>query len=318
MDDRRLNKVVYSKLDLASRYHQIRMHGDSIAKTAFKTRYGHYEFPVMPFGLTNSPASFQSVMNTVLSPYLDRFVLVYLDDILIYSRSISEHMNHLRAVLSALRDAKLYCKLSKCLFCTEEVEYLGHILTPEGVRMDPKKVDSIISWPTPTSVTHLKQFLGLLGYYDDFVDHLADVACPRTQLFKKNVPWEWGDAPSAAFNKLKNLVTSPPCLLILDLNLPFTIHCDASGFALGAVLKQDQGRGLQPIAFLSRKFQPPERNLAPYDRELLALVQALLTWKHLILGSKLTVHTDQHALKYLLTSPTKTSRQERWLAEIMR
>jgi hypothetical protein len=310
--------TVYSKLDLASGYHQIRMHENSIAKTAFKTRYGHYEFLVMPFGLTNAPATFQSMMNSVLAPYLDRFVLVYLDDILIYSKSVKEHLVHLREVLSALRNAKLYCKLSKCLFCSEEVEYLGHVLTPHGVKMDPQKVSAILSWPEPTSVTQLKQFLGLLGYYDDFVDHLADVAFPLTELFKKNVPWVWGPVQSAAFSKLKDLVTSPPCLLIPDLNLPFVIHCDASGYALGAVLQQDQGRGLQPIAFLSRKFQPPERNLAPYDRELLALVHALLTWKHLILGSRLTVHTDQHALKYLLTSPTRTSRQERWLAEIMR
>ena len=168
--------VVFSKLDLASGYHQIRMHEDSVVKTAFKTRYGHYEFLVMPFGLTNAPATFQSVMNSVLSPYLDRFVLVYLDDILIYSSSLSEHLVHLRKVLAALREAKLYCKLSKCLFCVPEVEYLGHLLTPEGVKMDPSKVHSLVTWPTPTSVTQLKSFLGLLGYYDSFIDHLADVA----------------------------------------------------------------------------------------------------------------------------------------------
>jgi hypothetical protein len=310
--------VVFSKLDLASGYHQIRMHEDSVVKTAFKTRYGHYEFLVMPFGLTNAPATFQSVMNSVLSPYLDRFVLVYLDDILIYSSSLSEHLVHLRKVLAALREAKLYCKLSKCLFCVPEVEYLGHLLTPEGVKMDPSKVHSLVTWPTPTSVTQLKSFLGLLGYYDSFIDHLADVAFPLTELFKKDKPWVWGEPQDTAFSRLKQLVTTPPCLLMPDLNLPFVVHCDASGFAIGAVLQQDQGRGLQPVAFESRKLQPPERNLAPYDRELLALIHALLKWKHLLLGAKLTVHTDQHALKYLLSSPTRTSRQERWLAELMR
>ena len=184
--------------------------------------------------------------------------------------------------------------------------------------MDPSKVHSLVTWPTPTSVTQLKSFLGLLGYYDSFIDHLADVAFPLTELFKKDKPWVWGEPQDTAFSRLKQLVTTPPCLLMPDLNLPFVVHCDASGFAIGAVLQQDQGRGLQPVAFESRKLQPPERNLAPYDRELLALIHALLKWKHLLLGAKLTVHTDQHALKYLLSSPTRTSRQERWLAELMR
>ncbi len=152
--------VVFSKLDLGSGYHQIRMHEDSVGKTAFKTRYGHYEFIFMPFGLTNAPSTFQSVMNSVLSPYLDRFVLVYLDDILVYSSSLSEHLTHLRKVLVALREAKLYCTLSKCPFCVPEFEYLGHLLTPEGVKMDPIKVHALVTWRTPTSVTLLKFFYG--------------------------------------------------------------------------------------------------------------------------------------------------------------
>ncbi len=204
--------VVFSKLDLASGYHQTRMHPDSVVRTsstAFKTRYGHYEFLVMPFGLTNAPATFQFVMISVLSPYLDRFVLVYLDDILVYSKSLSEHLVHLREVLVALREAKLYCKLSKCLFCAPEVEYLGHLLTPDGVKMDPNKVHALVTWPTPTSVTQLKSFLGLLGYYDSFIDHLADAAFPLTELFKKDKPWVWGEPQDTAFSRLKQLHHSP-------------------------------------------------------------------------------------------------------------
>jgi hypothetical protein len=140
---------VFSKLDLASGYHQIRMHADSIEKTAFKTRYGHYEFVVMPFGLTNAPATFQSVMNSILAPYLDRFVLVYLDDILIYSKSVSEHLEHLRVVLTVLREQKFYCKKSKCLFAAKEIEYLGHLLTPYGVRVDPRKLKLFLTGPLP-------------------------------------------------------------------------------------------------------------------------------------------------------------------------
>jgi hypothetical protein len=309
---------VFSKLDLASGYHQIRMHEDSIEKTAFKTRYGHYEFVVMPFGLTNAPATFQSVMNSILDPFMDRFVLVYLDDILIYSKSMVEHVEHLKSVLAALREHKFYCKRSKCQFGSQQVEYFGHLLTPQGIMVDPRKVAAIRDWPDPTNVSQLRGFLGLVQYYDAFVDHFADHAFPLTELLKKDVAWVWEGPQIHAFSMLKDLVSSPPCLLMPDLDKPFVVHVDASGYALGAVLQQDQGHGLQPVAFESRKLQPPERKLAPYDRELLALIHALLKWKHLLIGAKFTVHTDQEALKYLLTAPVRTSRQERWLAEIMR
>eukprot|EP00884_Botryococcus_braunii_P013586 jgi/Botrbrau1/22228/Bobra.168_1s0059.1 len=146
----------------------------------------------------------------------------------------------------------------------------------------------------------------------------TDVAYPLTELLKKDVPWTWEGPQIRAFVALKDLVSSPPCLLMPDSNKPFVVHVDASRFAVGAVLQQDQGQGLQPVAFESRKLQPPERKLAPYDREVLALVHALLKWKHLLLGAKFTVHTDQQALKYLLTAPVRTSRQERWFTEIMR
>jgi hypothetical protein len=311
-------RCVFSNVDLASGYHQIRMHEDSIDKIAFKTRYGHYEFVVMPFGLTNAPATFQSVMNSILAPFLDRFVLVYLDDILIYSKSMADHVEHLKSVLAALREHKFYCKRSKCQFGSKQVEYLGHLLTPQGIMVDPRKVAAIRDWPDPTNVSQLRGFLGLVQYYDAFVDHFADHAFPLTELLKKDVAWVWEGPQIHAFSMLKDLVSSPPCLLMPDLDKPFVVHVDASGYALGAVLQQDQGHGLQPVAFESRKLQPPERKLAPYDRELLALIHALLKWKHLLIGAKFTVHTDQQALKYLLTAPVRTSRQERWLAEIMR
>jgi len=310
--------AVYSKLDLASGYHQIRMHEDSVEKTAFKTKYGHYEYVVMPFGLTNAPATFQCVMNSILAPYLDRFVVVYLDDILIYSRNQEEHLEHLRIILQLLREHKFYCKRSKCLFGVSQVEYLGHLLTPQGVQVDPKKVHAMVAWPTPTNVHELRSFMGLLQYYSSFIPHFADVAFPLTELFKKDTPWVWASAHETAFCELKRLVSTPPCLIMPSLELPFVVHVDASGFAIGCVLQQDQGAGLQPIAFESRKLQPAERHLAPYDRELIALTHALLKWKHLLLGAQFTIHTDQQALKYLLTAPTRTSRQERWLTEIMR
>jgi hypothetical protein len=190
------------------------MHDDSIEKTAFKTRYGHYEFTVMPFGLTNAPATFQSVMNSILSPFLDRFVLVYLDDILIYSKSVAEHMEHLRTVLSVLREHKFYCKRSKCDFVAKQVEYLGHLLTPHGIMVDPRKVVAIQDWPTPLNVSQLRGFLGLTQYYDTFMNRFADVAYPLTELLKKDVPWTWEGPQREAFVALKDLVSTPPCLLM--------------------------------------------------------------------------------------------------------
>jgi hypothetical protein len=231
---------------------------------------------------------------------------------------MDEHVEHLKSVLAALREHKFYCKRSKCQFGSKQVEYFGHLLTPQGIMVDPRKVAAIRDWPDPTNVSQLRGFLGLVQYYDAFVDHFADHAFPLTELLKKDVAWVWGGPQIHAFSMLKDLVSSPPCLLMPDLEKPFVLHVDASGYALGAVLQQDQGHGLQPVAFESRKLQPPERKLAPYDRELLALIHDLLKWKHLLIGAKFTGHTDQQALKYLLTAPVRTSRQERWLAEIMR
>jgi Reverse transcriptase (RNA-dependent DNA polymerase)/RNase H-like domain found in reverse transcriptase len=183
--------------------------------------------------LPNAPATFQSVMNTVLSPFLDRFVLVYIDDILIYSKTLEEHLQHLRLVLQALRDNKFYCKTSKCRFCTSQVAYLGHIISSEGVQMDPEKITAIVSWPTPKCLTELRSFLGLVQYYDNFIAHFAEVAFPLTQLFKKDTPWVWTGVEETAFKEVKRLVSSAPCLLMPDLNKPFVLHVDASGFAWG-------------------------------------------------------------------------------------
>jgi hypothetical protein len=313
----------FSKLDLASGYHQIRMDEESIPKTAFKTRYGHFEYTVMPFGLTNAPATFQHLMNNVLSPYLDDFVTVFLDDILIYSKTPEEHAVHLRKVLELLRNHELYCKASKCMFFKSAVPYLGHWVTAQGLQVDPVKRDAILSWPTPKTAHDVRAFLGLAQYYAEFIPYYADVTFPLSELLKKDVPFAWTESCAAGFQALKQLMTNPPCLVCPDLTKPFVVHVDASAYAIGAVLQQDHGQGLQPVAYESRKLQPAERKLSAYDRELLAVVHALTKWKHLLLGSQtqsadFVLYTDQQALKYLLTAPLRTARQERWLSELMR
>jgi hypothetical protein len=170
-------------LDLASGYHQIRMHPDSIETTAFKCKYGHFEYTVMPFGLKNAPGTFQAVMNRVLGPYLDDFCMVYLDDILIYSKTLEEHIAHLWKILTLLRKHQFYCKRSKCLFLQPEVPYLGFLITADGLKVDPSKIAAIREWPTPTCVSELRSFMGLVQFFDNFIPHFADVSFPLTQLF---------------------------------------------------------------------------------------------------------------------------------------
>ena len=194
MLDRVNGTKFFSKLDLASGYYQIRIADEDISKTAFKTRYGHYEFLVMPFGLTNAPATFQTLMNDILRDKLDKHVLVYLDDILIYSKTKVEHLVHLREVCQILRENKLFCKLKKCEFLKNSVEYLGHVLSDKGIQVDPRKIIAIESWPAPTNVSELRSFLGLASYYRRFVEGFAHVASPLTNLLHKDVPYIWTQA----------------------------------------------------------------------------------------------------------------------------
>ncbi|CAI7855576.1 unnamed protein product [Closterium sp. NIES-54] len=240
--------TVFSKLDLRSGYWQIRMADNSIHKTAFRTRYGSYEYLVMPFGLTNAPATFQAEMNHILRPLLDECVVVYLDDILIYSRDMKQHVEHLRRVFEILRQEKFYVKLSKSEFALKKVQFLGHMVSAQGVHVDPKKIEAVRTWKTPENVKELQQFLGFANYYNWFVPQYAKIATPLTNLLKKNTPFKWEDVHQQAMEQLKTALTSAPILILPDPEKDYVIEADASDQAVGAVLMQDQGKGLQPIA----------------------------------------------------------------------
>ena len=201
---------VYSKIDLRSRYHQLRVQESDVPKTAFRTRYGHYEFLVMPFGLTNSPAAFMDMMNRVFSPYLDKFVIVFIADILVYSGSLEEHSEHLRIVLQTLRERQLYAKLSKCRFWLDMVAFLGHVISVEGVSVDPKKIEAVVNWKPPKNVSEVRSFLGLAGYYMKFVEGFSKIAAPLTKLTRKDVKYDWVDACQQSFEELKGRLTSAP------------------------------------------------------------------------------------------------------------
>lgn len=302
---------VFSKVDLKSGYHQMRMKLSDIEKTAFRSRLGHYEYVVMPFGLTNAPASFMTLMNTLFRAHLGKFVLVFMDDILIYSKTVEEHKEHLREVFKILRSNKLYAKRSKCKFFSTSVDYLGHIVSDQGILVDPTKVKSIAEWAIPRDKTEVRSFLGLASYYRRFVKGFSKVAAPLTALLKgKSDSIEWTSDCDSSFLNLKNALTSTPILTIMDpLKGGIVLCTDASDLAIGAVLMQE-GRVL---AYESRKLNSAELNYPIHEKELLAIIHSLKVWRHYLLGIKFKIETDHQSLRYLSTQPNLSRRQCRWM-----
>jgi hypothetical protein len=269
----------FTKLDLRSGYHQVRMRPADIHKTTFRTHDGLYEFLVMAFGLCNAPATFQALMNDVLRPFLRRFVLVFFDDILIYSRTWVDHLRHLRAVFGALQHHQLFVKKSKCAFAASSVAYLGHVVSAAGVAMYPDKVQAVRDWQQPRSAQAVRGFLGLVGYYRKFVHNYDTIAAPLTALLKKD-GFAWSADTAAAFTALKEAVTAASVLAMPDFSKTFIVKCDASSHGFGAVLVQDS----HPVAFFSRPMAPRHRALAAYECELIGLVQAVRLWRPYLWG----------------------------------
>ncbi|KAJ9520579.1 hypothetical protein QJQ45_007435 [Haematococcus lacustris] len=304
---------VFSKIDLKSGYHQIRVAEADIHKTAFRTRYGHYEYTVMPFGLCNAPATFQRLMNDIFRPHLDQFVLVYLDDILIYSRSEAEHLEHLRTVLGLLRQHQLYANLSKCAFFLPSMDFLGHIISAAGIHPDPAKIRAMVEWPVPRNLNDLRSFLGSANYYRRLIHHHAHLILPLTNLLKAETPWSWGPEQQEAFERVKAALASNPVVRPPDFSRPFTVKTDASLYAIGAVLSQRDDNGAEyVVAYESRKLQPAEINYPTHDRELLAVVHALTLWRHYLLGRPFTIETDNCPITHIMTQPHLSARQLRW------
>jgi hypothetical protein len=305
----------FTKLDLRGAYNLVRIRPGDEWKTAFRTRYGHFEYTVMPFGLTNAPAVFQHMANDIFRDFLDVFTIVYLDDILIYSRTQEEHDTHVRQVLHRLREYGLYAKLEKCCFDRDQVEFLGYVVTPKGISMDPKKVQTILDWKTPCSVRDVQCFLGFANFYRKFIKNYSKVILPLTELTQKNQSFLWTTSASNAFDKLKQAFTSAPILIHVDLEKPFFIEADASDYALGSILSQigDDDKA-HPIAFHSRKFEPAEINYEIHDKELLAIVDSFEQWRHFLEGSphQITVYNDHKNLTYFQNARVLNRRQARW------
>src|SRR6185312_12921591 len=264
----------FSKIDLRLGYHQIKIRMEDIPKTAFSTRYGLYEFTVMSFGLTNAPAYFMYMMNSIFMEELDVFVIIFIDDILIYSKTKEDHARHIHIVLQKLREHHLYAKFSKCEFWLEEVSFLGHVLSKDGIAVDPSKVQDVLDWKQPQNVHEVRSFLGLAGYYRRFIENFSKIAKPMTELLKNGIKFEWFPAYEEAFQTLKDRLTTAPVLAQLDISKSFDVYCDASRIGLSCVLMQE-GR---VVAYASRQLKRHEENYPTHDLELAAMVHALKIW----------------------------------------
>jgi len=305
----------FTKLDIIAAFNKVRIAKGEEWLTAFRTRYGLYEYLVMPFGLSNAPSSFQNLINDVLRPYLDDFVTAYIDDILIFSETLKEHKQHVRLVLGKLMEAGLHLDINKCEFHATEVKYLGLIISDKGIKMDPEKITAVQQWETPESVKDIQSFLGFANFYRRFIAGFSELAAPLTALTRKGVVFKWIPGAEKAFQQLKKAFTTAPILQNFDVNKPSTVETDSSDHVTAGVLSQpdDQGQ-LRPVAYFSTKMTPAECNYEIYDKELLAVIRAFEEWRPELEGAthRVKVITDHKNLEYFMTTKLLSRRQARW------
>jgi len=320
LQDRVQGAQWFTKMDLKNGFHLIRMKKGDEWKMAFRTRYGLFEFQVMPFGLTNTPSTFQDMMNHILSDLLDAGAIAYMDDILVYTKTEEKHNGLVEEVLQRLQKNRLAVALEKCVWKTQEVEFLGYVIGKDGIKMSNEKVEAVLSWKTPSSLMEVQSFLGFANFYRHFIREYSKVLRPRMELTKisEKGSWAWNEEAEKAFQDLKKRFTTAPILAHSDPEKPVVIETDASDFAIGAVLSQrDEENRLHPIAFHSRKFQPAEINYEIHDKELLAVVDAFKHWRRYCEGAthQVQVFTDHQNLEYFTTTKVLNRRQARWAQE---
>ncbi len=297
----------YSRIDLKSGYHQIRIDPPYIHKTAFRTTFGLYKFLVMPFGLTNAPATFNRLMDKVFRKHRN-FTGVFFDDIIVYSKTLEEHKIHLKQVFEELREHKLYVNTKKSEFFLQEIRYLVHIISKEGIRMDLEKLKVIDEWPVPKNLHKVRSFIGMCSYYRRFIAKFSIIAGPLHDLTTKKVKFQWTLKEHTAFITLKQRLMLQPLLKLPDLEKTFEVHCDASGDSIGAVHSQE----VQPIAYESRRLHTEERTLGIYEKELLTVFHVSNSWKHYLLGTPFIIRTDHQSIRYFMTQTKLSNKQMRW------
>jgi hypothetical protein len=303
----------FTTLDFRSGFYQVELEEDSKEKTAFVTSTGLYEFERMGMGLTNAPATFQRLVNQIFRPLEWKNVLTYLDDVIIFSESFEDHLQHIRSVFELLLKANLKLKPSKCSLCYDKVEYLGHIVSADGISPNPKKISVIQNWPVPENQKQLSSFLGLASYYRRFVRCFSDIAKPISNLLKNDVPWSWGRDQQEAFETLVHRLCSAPVLAFPNFKKEFLLSTDASGYGIGAILKQhDENEKERVIAYASRNLSKPETNYSVTEREMLAVVFGITQFRHFLFGNHFKVITDHCALCYLMELKNPNGRLMRW------
>ncbi|CCO30518.1 Retrotransposable element Tf2 155 kDa protein type 2 [Rhizoctonia solani AG-1 IB] len=306
---------IFTKLDLQWGYNNVRVKEGDEWKTAFCTKYGLFKSLVMTFGLTNAPAAFQYFMNDLFQDLLDVYVIIYLDNILIFSKNEVEHEFHVHKVLQRLETAQLFCKGSKCEFHCTRVEYLGIIVSDQGFSLDNLKIQAVQEWPTPTTVKQVQSFLGFANFLRQFVANFSHMAQPLHNLVKKETTWKWTEKEQATFEGLKQAITEAPVLAHANPDKAYFLETDASGAALGLVLSQQQSDGrLHPIGFLSESFKGAEVNYDTHDKELLAIIRSLEHWRIFLESTRkpITVFTDHWNLEYWKESRTFNRCHARW------
>jgi hypothetical protein len=288
------------------------MKEEDIPKTTFRTHKGHYEFLVMPFGLTNAPSTFQGLINSIFKPFLQKFVLVFFDDILIYRKSWEDHVRHVDKVLQLLKEKQLYSKPSKCFFGVKEVEYLGHIVSHEGVKVDPNKINSMMDWSIPKTLKNVKGFLGLKGYYHRFFRHYGRIETPLIALTKKDA-FSWTPEATKSFEQLKEVMCKAPVLTTPGFTKTFILECDALGNRIGVVLMQE-GR---PLAFESRPLKGKDLHKPIYEKEMMSILHALKKQCLCLIGRHFKVKIDHDGIKYFLEQRLSLEEQKKWVAKIL-
>ncbi|KAK8916805.1 hypothetical protein KSP39_PZI022608 [Platanthera zijinensis] len=301
--------TIFSKIDLRSGYHQIRIREGDEWKTAFKSKDSLYEWLVMPFGLSNAPSTFARMMTQVFRPYIGKFVVVYFDDILIYSQTESEHLTHLHTIFELLRAERLYINLKKCVFMAESVIFLGYIVSSTGITMDPEKVRAIREWPTPQNIHDVRSFHGLATFYRRFIKNFSTIMAPVTECTKKG-NFQWTSSAARAFEIIKEKMSTAPVLRLPDFSQVFEVSCDASGVGIGGVLSQEG----HPVGFFSEKLSGPKLNYSNYEREFYAIVQTLRHWRHYLLPKEFVLHSDHQALRYINSQQKLNPRQAKWVS----
>ena len=312
--DQMAGSKLFSLMDLTDGYHHIMIEDEDKHKTAFAvpgpSRYqGLWQWKCMPFGLKGAPATFQNYMDVVLQEHLGKFVGAYLDDVNIFSKTKEEHLKYLRTIFQILREEQIYAKKKKCYFMQKKIPYLGHYISEAGIETDPKKVESIKDWPTPTSVKQVRRFMGLAGYYRKFVKGFAEIVTPISELTKESIAFEWTDKCQKAFDEIKEKLMTAPILRTPDYDKEFTVTTDASDFAIGGVLSQEG----HPVAFFSQKLHGAELNWTTHEKELFAVKEAITKWEHYLGQRHFKVLTDNRAVTYLHTQEKLSLKQARWL-----